>query len=308
MRLFIPLALCFACAGCSCDAEVPCVDDGCGDEGLCSEGTCVAPCSLDAPCDDGFTCVKDASPQGSHCLPITGDSDVDDACDDDQECASGACAAGRCVATCTLDVPCPAALRCVLDGPRRLCVPPAGDLDDGALCSDSAECLSGTCVRPPIPVGEAAAVCAAACDVDHACDDDADLCLALLDGGRACLPPLDDGAPCAGGDTCTGGFCIEDRAGPICASPCDNGTCAAATFVCVDDDEGNALCLPEFDSRADGEACTDRRECQSRTCGNFVDGGTSVELCASPCPAEGCGPDRVCWEADVGDDLCGPIP
>ena len=293
-----------ALADCSCGAESPCIASEC-DDGLCADGSCAAACSIDAPCAEGFACVDDDTVQGAHCLPVTGNSGIADACAEDLDCASGACSGDVCVKTCTLDDACLPTLRCVLDGRSRVCVPPLDDRDDGAACADAAECRSGTCVRPPTPTDDADAVCAAPCDATHACASD-ELCLFLLDGARACLPPLDDGTACSGANICAGGFCIADRDGPVCASACEDGSCDGA-FVCVDDDDGNAVCMPELDARADGDACVDPRECTSRICGNFIDGDTAVELCASPCPPEGCAADQLCWEGD-DVDLCGPIP
>ena len=311
VRLPLALLLCAALADCTCGSEPPCIDSEC-DDGLCAEGSCVEACSLEAPCEAGFACVVDDGAAGgaAHCLPTSGNTEINDPCDDDRVCASGACSGSVCVNTCTLDAPCANDLRCVLDGPQRVCVLAVDDRVDGAACDDSAQCLSGTCVRPPIPGGSGDAVCAGACDGDHACTAASDLCLPLADGARACLPALADGAACAGSDVCAGGFCIVDSGGPVCASPCDTaggGRRCLQGFGCVDDDEGNALCLPALDDRADGEACQDLRECQSQICGRFVDGAFDVELCASPCPPEGCGPDRICWEGD-DVDLCGPVP
>jgi hypothetical protein len=289
--------------------DVPCaVDDDCGPDETCIDEVCgeATVCSLDDPCSKGFACV--AAEVDGRCLFVQGGRRLTDDCTSDVECDSGACTGTVCVNGCTLDDACADGLRCVLDGPRRVCVSPLADGVDGAACTDPRDCLSGTCVRPPTPDDSGTPVCAPACDAAHACAAVGDLCLPLKEGARACLAALDDGAPClGGGDVCAGGRCIVDRDGSaICASPCVDEACADG-FVCVDDADGGRICMPQRNEFADGEACVDERDCVSQICGRYAANGFAASLCASPCPPGGCGADRVCWEGD-DVDLCGPIP
>lgn len=299
-----------AVAGCPGGADACAVDADC-DSGACVEGVCehVDVCSLDDLCPDGFTCQ--ATETGAVCRPIVGIQPSGNACAVDDDCDTGACAGDVCVATCTLDDGCDGALLCVLDGPRRVCVDAADVRADGAACADPRECRSGTCVRVPPAEG---AVCAPACDAAHACVDVDAFCAPLAaagdddSGARACVVPAVDGAACVDAAFCAGGRCIDDDGGAVCASACVDDACGAG-FVCVDDDAGAPVCLPERNTFADGAACDDARDCASHICGRYVATGLDVTLCASPCPAEGCGPDEICWVAD-GDapDLCGPVP
>ncbi len=311
MRTLIPALVLFALSACTCGGETP--EDECATDADCTVAgeTCVAGsctgaagCSVDAPCGDGTACVADDAGSAS-CEPITGDTAINDACTTDVQCSTGACSGDVCVALCSLDTGCVTGLRCVLDGFRRVCVPPLRDGVDGDVCDDPRQCLSGTCVRPP---DAGTAVCTASCDDAHACADDG-LCLELDDGARACLAPLADGVPCNGADVCAGGLCIEDRDGiAICASACVDDACAAG-FACIDDADDNRICMPLLDDRADGEACTDLRECVSQICADF--GAPFGRLCASECPdpaAErgGCDVGEACYPGP-GVNLCGPV-
>lgn len=315
--LFAALFL-FTVAGCTCEAVTPTCgdDDDCAGGKSCVEGACVAAdgvaCSLDDPCADGFTCSADDDPgDGGACNAIVGDGNVNDACAADDDCSTGACAGDVCVTQCTLDQACAEGLRCVLDGPRRVCVLPTGDGATGDACDDARDCLSGTCARAPAPSGGAAdAVCAPACDDAHPCAG-SDFCLALEGGARACFPAVADGAPCTSPATCAGGLCINEReGGAVCASACpapqDDASCDDG-FLCVDDADDNRVCMPLLHDFADGEDCADDRDCASFHCGRYVADGLDASLCASECPAEGCGEGQVCWEGD-DVDLCGPTP
>lgn len=311
----VVVVVALAAAGCPGGEDACAVDADC-DAAVCVDGVCEAVdvCSLDELCPDGFTCQANgqANGTGAVCRPIVGIQPAGNACAVDDDCDTGACAGDVCVATCTLDDGCGGALLCVLDGPRRVCVDAADVRADGAACADPRECLSGTCVRVP---PEEQAVCAPACDAAHACADPAAFCapLAAADddvsgGARACVVPAADGALCVDDAFCAGGRCLDDDGVAVCASACVDDACAAG-FVCVDDDAGAPVCLPERNRFDDGAACDDARDCASHICGRYVATGLDVTLCASPCPAEGCGPDEICWVAD-GDapDLCGPVP
>ncbi len=308
-------------SGCTCGAETPVCssDDDCAGGKSCVDGGCAsvdgAVCSVDDACEDGFTCSATDDGAGA-CNAIVGDGNVNDACASDDDCSTGACTGDVCVTQCTLDDACAAGLRCVLDGPRRVCVLPTGNGVTGDPCDDARDCASGTCARPPV-VGDvpADAVCAPACDDDHACGG-GDFCLELAAGARACFPPVVDGAPCTASGACVGGLCINEReGGAVCASACpapqDDASCDDG-FLCVDDADDNRICMPINNEFADGEDCVDDRDCASFHCGRYVAPGLDESQCASPCPpgppeGDGCGDDQVCWEGD-DVDLCGPIP
>ncbi|MBI1949596.1 MAG: hypothetical protein HYS27_28175 [Deltaproteobacteria bacterium] len=295
-----------------CDVDQVCVADD--DEGT---AVCAQPCAADLACTAGMACIErgDGSFEGA-CLVVTGTAEAGDACADDRECRSGACegtANPICVEQCTDDRTCDdAAKRCILDGIRRVCVPPTGDLAAGASCVDPRECASGTCVDPPDPVeGEPAPpVCADNCTQATDCPRQGDACVRLLGGARACLEPLADGLACQASSACAGGFCLEDIDGALkCASACVDETCAEG-FACVDDSDGYRVCLPQLDTRASGEPCTSARECASGHCAHFA---TETEelgtLCADPCGEnDTCTDGLVCWTDDNGTNVCGPTP
>ncbi len=295
-----------------CGASEVCVPDD--EEGA---NACVRPCAADQACVAGLACVPrdDGSFEGA-CLSLTGQLEVGDACASDRECRSGACegfGSGVCAAQCTDDGTCDdAALRCVLAGLRRVCVAPTGDGDAGAGCTDSRQCSSGTCVDPPDPVAgeESPPVCADNCDEATDCARAGDACVRLQGGARACLEPLADGLECQAASACAGGFCLEDLDGKLkCASACVDDDCAEGA-VCVDDTEGNRVCMPQLDTRAAGEPCTSARECASGHCAHFATDNEELgTLCADPCDADGnCTGGLVCWIDDGGTDVCGPVP
>ncbi|MCC7070826.1 MAG: hypothetical protein IT383_05855 [Deltaproteobacteria bacterium] len=298
-------------------------NEDCADGQVCAPddeaGTteCVRPCAADLECAAGLACVPrdDGSYEGG-CLTVTGRVEVGESCELDRDCRSGACegfGSPVCAEQCTGDNTCDdAAMRCVLAGLRRVCVEPTGEGAAGDACTDSRACASGTCVDPPDPAeGEASPpVCADTCTEATDCPRDGDACVRLQGGARACLEPLADGATCQADSACAGGFCLEDVDGALkCASACVDDACDEG-FLCVDDSEGNRVCLPRLDERAAGEPCTSARECTSGHCAHFA---TATEelgtLCADPCDEDGqCTDGLVCWTDEGGTDVCGPAP
>lgn len=295
-----------------CAEGFACVPDG--DEGI---SVCASSCAADLGCPAGQACVPrdDGSFEGA-CLDITGDLVAGDSCTEDRQCQTGACEGGDtavCVEECTGDLSCTdAANRCILDDVRRVCVPPLDDRAAGEGCADPRECASGTCVDPPDVAGEdpAPPVCADNCTEASDCPDPGDACVRLVGGARACLEPLEDGLPCQSAEACEGGFCIQDVDGAFkCARACEDDTCDDG-FACVDDTDGNRVCMPQLDERAAGEPCTTARQCASGHCAHFA---TETEelgtLCADPCGAGGaCEAGLVCWPDPEATDVCGPTP
>lgn len=314
--LFAALAGCVNPQVCASNDDCPagrfCVPDA-------SEGTsvCGAPCAADLGCPAGQACVPrdDGTLEGA-CLALLDNVALGEACTTDRDCQSGACegeTAPVCVEQCTDDLTCQnAEERCILDGIRRVCVPPTDDLAAGSLCEDPRQCASGTCVDPPDPSAEEPAppLCADNCEVADDCPRDGDACVRLLGGARACLDPLEDGLPCQASSACAGGFCLEDIDGSLkCASACVDEQCADG-FACVDDTEQHRVCMPKLDSRPSGEPCTTARECASGHCAHFASETEEYgTLCADPCAEDGtCDGGLVCWEDDGGTDVCGPVP
>ncbi len=294
-----------------CGDGLVCVDDG------SSEGTrtCRRACAADLGCPGGQACLpRDDGLLEGACLDVTGKKQVGDTCAGDLECGTGACSAPTadavCVDVCDRDVPCAdASTRCVLDGLRHICAAPTGDLATGESCVESSDCTSGTCVLPP---ESDQPVCVDDCAADADCTGDGIACLRLVGGARACLPQLGDGVACQAASECHGGFCVEDVDGQKkCASACVDGGCADG-FSCETDLDQNAVCVPVLDTRADGAACTQARECASGHCAHFVtDTDDLGTLCASPCNTDGtCDAPLACWQDPDpnGTDVCGPSP
>ncbi|MCC7109150.1 MAG: hypothetical protein IT382_07675 [Deltaproteobacteria bacterium] len=291
-----------------------CVTDE--NEGLAQ---CGAPCAADLGCPAGQACMlrDDGSLEGA-CLVLLDDLAVGEDCSSDRDCASGACegaTAPICVDQGTDDLSCEdAALRCILDGVRRVCVPPTDELEAGAPCTDPRQCLAGTCIDPPDAAdGEPRPpVCADNCSEAADCPREGDACVRLVGGARACLEPLADGMSCQASSACAGGFCLEDIDGSHrCASACVDEACAEG-FVCVSDTESNRVCMPQLETRSAGEACDSSRQCASGYCAHFKAGEEELgTLCADPCSDSGtCEGGLVCWvdDSEGGTDLCGPVP
>jgi hypothetical protein len=292
-------------------------DEDCGDGKACvqnplkaDESTCTFQCAADVPCPTGFACVAHDGELKGACLQATGNKQLGDACGEDVDCGSGACAKSGdtpiCVTPCNADGTCPTdGDRCILEDLRHVCTAPLDDKASGETCTDPRECLTGTCVLRP---GDEDAKCADPCT--DTCDGDL-VCARLDGGGRACIEALDDGARCTGAGMCEGGFCIEDVDGVAkCASLCGDGGECDEGFSCTRDDEGNDICMPLVDDRASGEECTSARQCASGHCASFADFGV---LCADPCVDAQCAEGLVCWTHDPetdpdGTDVCGPTP
>lgn len=306
-----------AALGCPLPPEEQCQNDLDCDEGKCVQNpeseqddkVCAAACGPDDPCTDSEACINVASGGGA-CFEVDGNRPVNDACSLDTQCESGACEGDvgnrRCVEVCGSDGECSDGdTRCTLVPPRRVCLAPLDNKTTGEACDTPRQCASGYCINAP-HVAESS-FCADGCgNGESDCEGD-NVCAELETGAHVCVPAAADGEPCIAAGICAGGRCVNDDGDNICASNCDDWSCATG-FACLP--AGDApVCVPTTDDRAPGEDCDTHRDCSSGHCEHFatdsVDWG---KICADTCIAEECGAETVCWEVDPGPSLCGPIP
>ena len=196
---------------------------------LAAPGTfdCAEPATpVGAPCDDGFACTSGESCQAGFCtsaLPLdcgwleNGCNQAD--CDE---------AAGGCVVTPLTDgMPC----------------------DDGAYCTDTDICFSGTCV------GGVLRDCSAldAPCLDGQCDEATDACIAVPLDGFFCS----DGLYCTQSDFCDAGTCLGTPADcTFFDDACHVGVCSEASFGCTQMNRPNGTVCNDFDACTTGDACT----------------------------------------------------
>lgn len=268
---------------------------------------CTAPCGADRPCQEGYACIAEDGRPG--CFRIEGTLQTGEACDEDTQCASGACVgekeAKHCVELCAEDLSCPDDQGCFLVGPRKVCLTPLDDRTAGEACETPRQCGSGRCVAVE-HVGTGG-FCVDACGEGGACASEGHACVTLDIGAQVCVPAAEDGTPCHTPEICQNGRCVTDVDGEaICTGVCGEGDTCAEGWTCVHDDEGTPICMPRLDDRQAGEPCESARECASGTCASFQGHGA---LCAEPCGPDNTCPDgELCWETDSGTGLCGPPP
>ena len=150
---------------------------------------------------------------------------------------------------------------------------------NGAPCSDSATCLTGTCGNGTCSVGTKVG-----CDDNNPCT--VDTCVA----GKGCEhKPGSDGATCSKGDACVAaGVCAAGQCQPGAKTDCSDGK------VCTDDSCDPAVgCtwLPNKAACDDGNACTAGDVCASGKC----TAGAPVD------PKKACDDGNACT-----DDSCDP--
>jgi hypothetical protein len=299
MLAFLGLAAVFPGQGCACGAP--------------PDGETGSPCSATDPCNEGFACQIAEDGETALCAELVESRAAGEACDNALQCASGACVGDdekTCVETCPGRAPCEDPLKCFLVEVNFVCLTPLDDRVSGEACDTPRQCASGYCVDVP-HVGNP--TCFEPCEDDGSCPGDLG-CHPLEFGGQVCVPLAEDGAACESDDVCAGGHCVKDtgQSGDplICASACGPFRSCDAGYACVDELGGEPLCAPLVDDRGLDESCDRPRQCLSGHCVTFDTGdGILGTLCAEPCGDSGtCPDDKICWEAESGPDVCGPIP
>ncbi|MFT5041888.1 MAG: hypothetical protein ACI8TX_002868, partial [Hyphomicrobiaceae bacterium] len=233
---------------CSTDSanESGVCDDGVAstENDQCINGFCVGE---DIDCSDGIPCTIDSfSEELEACENIPNDPlcDNGDFCDGAETCsADSGCLIAAVVDCSGLDDQC---LAGVCDEGSNACVAQsaneAGSCDDGAFCTVSDTCESGSCVGSVRDCDDGVG-----CSIDS-CDEELDSCIATTDNASC-----DDGLFCNGVEICDAVDDCQMGTAPDC-SGLDDGVCVAGTC----DEDGDACA--EAPTR-EGETCDDNAFC-----------------------------------------------
>ena len=276
---------------CTAGSHVTCAaSDQCHAAGTCNPATgqCSNPaapngtaCGDGNACDLNDTCQSGVCTAGSHvtcaasdqchvagtCNPSTGQCsnptaangtacNDGNACDLNDTCQSGVCAAGSHV-TCTASDQCHVAGTCN-PSTGQCSNPSAADgtsCNDGNACTQADACQSGACT------GANPVTCTASdqCHTAGTCNPSTGQCSnPAAANGTSCS----DGNACTQTDTCQAGTCAGSN--PITCTASDQchsaGTCDPATGTCSNPASPNGT------SCSDGNACTQTDTCQGGTC------------------------------------------
>jgi hypothetical protein len=273
-------------------------DTECEGEESCIRGQCLvamsggevgADCSI-APCDGDLICVQGGS--GPFCTLI---------------CQGGDCPTGwGCIAVNTNE------------GQINLCLPSQGDAtgqgEFGTACNGGPDCLSGLCVSDGMN-----AFCTETCVENSDCPDQG-MCVALSNGGGACIPGgsgptsgsgLPFGDPCGADYECSSTLCISDGQRSYCSQSCRQSEDCPEGAGCVSTSNGDGVCaigqedMPPTpsDGLPFGAPCEEADQCQSRLC---VSDGTS-NFCTASCQEDrNCPDDAECVALQGGGGACLP--
>lgn len=320
------------CIGFDCDVAT---NEGCGEGAHCIEGRrdplCIAACSIDDDCRDGYRCVGDDDyPERRTCRPACTSSDqcagslvcnpAVGTCDvpfDTNElgrsCSTrrGACAGGTCLTEFDSGHP---GSECVFEG----CTPGPdaadgcpgdgvclGDADPYCIsaCTSSDDCRSGyACLPVDAASPERGMGCRPACTDSDQCANDG------TDGaprfecnpgtGRCGFPtePTSVGMACASDDECGEGRCLSETEtglpGGLCIADCEvGGDECPAATTCRDNPNG------------DGTVCLPDCVPGSDTCRSGYACDPALYTCVAQC-AEGDCSDGLSCDATTG--FCAP--
>ena len=212
--------VCCGAGNACCSMDTDC----CSSE--CFQGVCTSaynPCSTDADCNDGESCLARVRGGRTICIKLRGS-----ACVRPVECASYQCTGGQCACTqggggpCKSDSDCCSVHEHCTDGLCSL----AGE---GAACTTSADCAQGACMNGQCRCFPAGTMTPPGTYGNGCCSDSWSStlgCTASGGGISPCSPSLPD---CFGG-TCTSGYCACVGSGGSCQKDAD---CCAGTTRCV---------------------------------------------------------------------------
>jgi hypothetical protein len=216
-------------------------DGDCASDEKCSAFRCVAKdhCIYDGDCGVRQRCELQRC-VAAECTYDTQESD----------CNGAACRGGLCSVKCYFEGDCVAGYRCE-GGACQKREPSA----NGASCSSSIDCVSGSCCSRP-----SGDVCA-------------DSCNTLGLAGDACQTSAD----------CASSYCCPGTSGSKCSSVvCPQSGCTSSLDcelgkVCV-----SQKCQTPTQAKATGEACVEPAECKSLACvaGKCRGTGTAGKACS----------------------------
>ncbi len=290
-----------------------------------------SPCLSDAECSDGLRCLVvpnlDATALIAVCGDPPGQGEPGEACDQDQECASGICLQGFCSALCQGADGCGEEQLCELRALNReglaaafeMCrtLPPVECLSDDQCTEGNRVCgsiestedaVSLTCTDPAVDGGILGAPCEGTLSLNDQCFS------------RLCLRGVTDEctAACVDNDDCAGGpggyICTEFRfAGErlrLCADSCEHDEdCEREGQLCgfgrnEGDDRFEFVCRNPMGEDGPGSDCSEEVNCLNGIC--LI--RPEERVCTVPCVTDDDCPDvlPVCGDATItrpsGDD------
>jgi hypothetical protein len=242
----------------------------CPDGEVCQDNRCCR--GLDAPCTSNSQCCTGPGGIGGTCLnglckPC---ADANTRCNHDDDCCSGACYAGLCLAGCA---------------------PPASSCDSHQDCCPGSSTGQGFCVGGVCCLG-----------LDDTCQTDGQCCPGPGGAGGSCIdgicqPCADTSDSCVHDDDCCTGICI----GQTCQAACsENGGVCDSDQDCCQPDSGESDCRGGHCCLGQGSACTEGVSdccpgeslsvgiCQGNACAIcFVNGGgpcfDNFDCCSGVC-------------------------
>lgn len=238
---------CYYCDGLGCRPVEPpprptCRGDyECSTGEICTDVGCIAECSVDTDCAEGYRCESGLCVEPTEPVPVPnpGDCTTDEQCEDGLLCVDGycqLCTAEGCI--CESDTGCDDGLSCV-DG---TCTNPNA-CTDSTQCDEGFICQDGSCTPGLPPTCDMTGVCPSGlfC-ISGECRDMEDTCQFNNE--------------CAAGQSCVNGGCV---------SPCDNETCAVTGQTCSSD--GFCVTVPPItDGCMRDEQCGAGRICIDTVC------------------------------------------
>lgn|GEM_PF-2554746 len=212
----------------TCDDGDPCTT---GDS--CSDGSCVAPGTLD--CDDGNDCTTDQCETGSGGC-VYGDltqipCEDGDLCTVGDTCEDGSCSTGPSTIQCNDAEDCTDDTCNSTNGECEF-TPNNDPCSDGSACTANDACQGGVCTgdQPDCDDGNP-------CTLDTCQDQDGS---AVCINQPLTLDACDDGDPCTSADFCFDGTCVGGDPDPLCAG-CQTDT-DCDTFQPTNQCVGNFVC------------------------------------------------------------------
>ncbi len=235
-------------------------------------------------------------------------------CNEDWECASGAChafgSAKECVKSCDLHEPqCPDNYHCtVVACGNSICAPGGyGDQEEGSQCAGDWTCSTGFCAQ-----FQDGARCAHPCSFDANECQWGEYCVPVANGCGACSEKSSGsnglGEKCTNDSDCKSGTCRTDEKISYCTQSCsDDGQCPTGMHC------AGGQCI--MGTRSDmGDPCMGDSDCAEGL--KCVDGGTGISHCTKECTdSSTCGDgfecrsiagSSVCW-APEGQGLLGDV-
>ena len=348
--------------GTPCDDTTVCTGPDSCQGGACQGAPVPACCTADSDCDDANACTADSCNVATGaCTNSTGPLDGA-GCDDGAFCTTGdTCGAGVCTGAprdcsaldgaCSLGVcndvsaACEAVaanegMACPGDGngctddvcQGGACAHPnnSAACDDGAACTFSDTCNSGSCAGTPYSCDDGMACTTDTCDGAGACNTVIDAGVCAIGGVcrpagealpgepcRQCDPAtsqidfsaISDGSACSDGDACTAADTCTSMVCDGASVNCDDGD-VCTTDAC--DPVSGCSNTPNTASCDDGVACTFDDTCSGGSCGGTsyaCDDGLACTTdacdgaggCTTTIDADSCLISGQCW-ADGAND------